>query len=217
MRIVCPQCDTEYNIADTAIQRAGRELQCSNCDKIWFQSNSDHLPTHTENIARSEESESGDSGEVKDIDDQSAEQVPSVSKEISDILRSEAAFSSEIAQREADPQNADSHSQTSSEDEDGISEVNALDDTSDPQRTQPRPGGQGGIKGQLKKIPHALDGTVQHALIGIVAMIILLIALYVLRPQLVAVFPAAAVILDPYAAFINSLGLTIGRFITSAS
>jgi predicted Zn finger-like uncharacterized protein len=37
MRLVCPNCDAEYEVDDHAIPRAGRDVQCSNCGHAWFQ------------------------------------------------------------------------------------------------------------------------------------------------------------------------------------
>ncbi len=37
MRIVCPNCDAQYEIDDAAIPPEGRDVQCSNCGNAWFQ------------------------------------------------------------------------------------------------------------------------------------------------------------------------------------
>jgi len=36
MRLLCPKCDAEYEVADSIIPNAGRDVQCSSCDTIWF-------------------------------------------------------------------------------------------------------------------------------------------------------------------------------------
>lgn len=41
MRLVCPSCDAEYEIARSAIPRSGREVECSNCGHTWFQAFAD--------------------------------------------------------------------------------------------------------------------------------------------------------------------------------
>lgn len=41
MRLVCPNCDAEYEIARTAIPRSGREVECSDCGHSWFQAFAD--------------------------------------------------------------------------------------------------------------------------------------------------------------------------------
>ena len=37
MRLVCRNCDAEYEVDDTAIPPGGRDVQCSNCGHGWFQ------------------------------------------------------------------------------------------------------------------------------------------------------------------------------------
>ena len=37
MRLVCPNCETQYEVADGAIPGGGREVQCGACNQSWFQ------------------------------------------------------------------------------------------------------------------------------------------------------------------------------------
>lgn len=37
MRLVCPNCDAEYEVDASAIPDSGRDVQCSNCGHAWFQ------------------------------------------------------------------------------------------------------------------------------------------------------------------------------------
>lgn len=37
MRLICPNCDAQYEIDDGAIPESGRDVQCSNCGHAWFQ------------------------------------------------------------------------------------------------------------------------------------------------------------------------------------
>jgi len=37
MRLVCPNCDAQYEVDAAAIPEAGRDVQCSNCGHTWFQ------------------------------------------------------------------------------------------------------------------------------------------------------------------------------------
>ena len=37
MRLICPNCNAQYNVADDAIPQGGRDVQCSSCEKTWFQ------------------------------------------------------------------------------------------------------------------------------------------------------------------------------------
>lgn len=37
MRLICPNCDAQYNVSDDAIPEGGRDVQCSSCAHTWFQ------------------------------------------------------------------------------------------------------------------------------------------------------------------------------------
>lgn len=37
MRLVCPNCDAEYEVDASVIPDGGRDVQCSNCGHAWFQ------------------------------------------------------------------------------------------------------------------------------------------------------------------------------------
>ena len=50
MRLICPNCDAEYQVDDAAIPETGRDVQCSNCGHAWFQ-----LPADAEMALEAEE------------------------------------------------------------------------------------------------------------------------------------------------------------------
>jgi len=37
MRLVCPNCAAQYEVDDSVIPDAGRDVQCSSCGQMWFQ------------------------------------------------------------------------------------------------------------------------------------------------------------------------------------
>ncbi len=41
MRLICPNCDAQYEVDDAAIPPAGRDVQCSSCGHAWFQMHGD--------------------------------------------------------------------------------------------------------------------------------------------------------------------------------
>jgi predicted Zn finger-like uncharacterized protein len=41
MRLVCPNCNAQYEVPVDVIPDAGREVQCSNCGHLWFQPHPD--------------------------------------------------------------------------------------------------------------------------------------------------------------------------------
>lgn len=38
MRLICPNCGAQYEVADDVIPEGGRDVQCSNCGHTWFES-----------------------------------------------------------------------------------------------------------------------------------------------------------------------------------
>ncbi|MGC3939134.1 zinc-ribbon domain-containing protein [Roseobacter sp. EG26] len=50
MRLICPNCDAQYEVPDAVMPLDGRDVQCSNCGKTWFQE-------HPDAVAEAEEAE----------------------------------------------------------------------------------------------------------------------------------------------------------------
>lgn len=50
MRIVCPNCDAQYEVPDEVVPDEGRDVQCSSCGQTWFQ----HHPDFAEDDADGE-------------------------------------------------------------------------------------------------------------------------------------------------------------------
>ena len=44
MRLICPNCDAQYEVDDAAIPPTGRDVQCSSCGHAWFQMHADSVP-----------------------------------------------------------------------------------------------------------------------------------------------------------------------------
>jgi len=43
MRLICPNCDAQYEVADDAIPEEGRDVQCSSCGHAWYQLSPERL------------------------------------------------------------------------------------------------------------------------------------------------------------------------------
>lgn len=41
MKLICPNCQAQYEIPDVAIPETGRDVQCANCEETWFQARPD--------------------------------------------------------------------------------------------------------------------------------------------------------------------------------
>ena len=50
MRLICPNCDAQYEVPDDVMPVAGRDVQCSNCGQTWFQHHPDHTPTEQSDL-----------------------------------------------------------------------------------------------------------------------------------------------------------------------
>ena len=48
MRLICPNCDAQYEVPDEVMPAAGRDVQCSNCGQTWFQHHPDNEPLDDE-------------------------------------------------------------------------------------------------------------------------------------------------------------------------
>lgn len=44
MRLICPNCHAQYDVSDDAIPPGGRDVQCSNCQLSWFQTEKPTVP-----------------------------------------------------------------------------------------------------------------------------------------------------------------------------
>ncbi|MGA9250869.1 MAG: zinc-ribbon domain-containing protein [Roseobacter sp.] len=43
MRLICPNCDAQYEVPDDVMPPEGRDVQCSNCGNTWYQSHPDEV------------------------------------------------------------------------------------------------------------------------------------------------------------------------------
>lgn len=58
MRLICPNCEAQYEIRDDVIPEDGRDVQCSNCGHTWFQASaSAALETELDDDPVSEEAD----------------------------------------------------------------------------------------------------------------------------------------------------------------
>ncbi len=57
MRLICPSCGAQYEVDESVIPDAGRDVQCSNCGHAWFQRSARQLTAAAEEEARRTEAE----------------------------------------------------------------------------------------------------------------------------------------------------------------
>jgi len=117
MRLICPKCDAQYDIADDVIPEGGRDVQCSSCAHTWFQMDKPKIagrPLTQRPTPRPTPSETDDGPKHKPID-ATVERKP-LDSSIADILREEAAREKEVrATEEARPHPADDTGMSASE------------------------------------------------------------------------------------------------------
>ncbi len=109
MRLICPNCDAQYEVDDSAIPKGGRDVQCSSCGKTWFQNSAaqlddgDTAETIPPTPAPQEPEVEPEPQPEPDPEPQpELEQEPRKPDEaVIDVLREEAALETEARQNEA--------------------------------------------------------------------------------------------------------------------
>ncbi|MGB5865004.1 MAG: zinc-ribbon domain-containing protein [Sulfitobacter sp.] len=108
MRLICPNCDAQYEVPDDVMPFAGRDVQCSNCGQTWFQDHPDHVPEADESTA-----------DIAELDEEVAPPPPpppvaptqperkQLDPAVADILRQEAE-AEQAARRETQSGNLES-------------------------------------------------------------------------------------------------------------
>jgi predicted Zn finger-like uncharacterized protein len=51
MRLICPNCDAQYEVDDSVIPEGGRDVQCSNCGHAWYQPSAEQVRAAEEALA----------------------------------------------------------------------------------------------------------------------------------------------------------------------
>ncbi|EBA12107.1 zinc-ribbon domain-containing protein [Roseobacter sp. CCS2] len=73
MRLICPNCDAQYEVSDDAIPPGGRDVQCSNCQLSWFQTEKPTVPGREkaqDDAKPSDDATTADEVDAKDNTDQ---------------------------------------------------------------------------------------------------------------------------------------------------
>lgn len=104
MRLVCPNCVAQYEVADEVIPESGRDVQCSNCGHTWFEKRDidEVLPEVEMPVPAHQEPEPEPDPEPAVADEEPAE-APAVDEPVPSELDPTVA---EILQEEADREEA---------------------------------------------------------------------------------------------------------------
>ncbi len=93
MRLICPNCDAQYEVVDDVIPTDGRDVQCSNCGQTWFQHHPDHMPEIEDEPDQAEELPEPRDEPAEDEERVAAPPAPErreLDASVADILRQEA-------------------------------------------------------------------------------------------------------------------------------
>jgi predicted Zn finger-like uncharacterized protein len=111
MRLICPKCNAQYDIANDAIPAGGRDVQCSSCSHTWFQTEKPAEaasvvtpPARSRIVPQAEQSrvvpQAAQSRVVTQVENAIKKRKP-LESSIADILRQEAAREKANAEAEA--------------------------------------------------------------------------------------------------------------------
>lgn len=120
MRLICPNCGAQYEVAEDVIPEGGRDVQCSNCGHTWFEEPGASERAEQEAIERAEAAqavphERGPEPEPEAVAAPRADTAPepdqppaapkarAIDPQVADILREEAAFEQAARRSEAQP------------------------------------------------------------------------------------------------------------------
>lgn len=105
MRLICPNCDARYEVPDSVMPPEGRDVQCSNCDQMWFQEHPDHpledLDAAPEDDFKISPPEIPSSGTGEDASDRPARRA--LDPAVAEVLRAEAELEAKARQQERGP------------------------------------------------------------------------------------------------------------------
>jgi predicted Zn finger-like uncharacterized protein len=95
MRLICPNCDAQYEVPSEVVPTEGRDVQCSNCGQTWFQHHPDHMPATEEEVEASTPPEDEERVEISE-----PVQRKEIDPAVADILRQEAEHEAELRESE---------------------------------------------------------------------------------------------------------------------
>ncbi len=90
MRLTCPNCGAKYDIADSVLAKRGRDVQCSNCGKTWYQK------------AIKIEPEAAKAEDPKPKKKEMSKPAPEASEPAEDVIKRAMAGSAEVDALEAE-------------------------------------------------------------------------------------------------------------------
>ncbi|WP_271948455.1 zinc-ribbon domain-containing protein [Ruegeria faecimaris] len=233
MRLTCPNCSAQYEVPDEVIPEEGRDVQCSNCEKTWFQAKHPADPaveqptdetTAEDKAVPPAESETADQTEPEpETAPKDGAPVSNVDPSVADILREEAAREAELRAQEgssleSQPDLAlDPPSEPEPDPEQAVKELTATETAKDSGQGDALPdvetinsGFRGDASADAPEVsapaPRKSGGFLRgFALILILGVILFLI--YGNAPQISEAVPQADAVLKPYVSLVDQARL----------
>lgn len=107
MRLICPNCNAQYEIDGSVIPETGRDVQCSACGHAWFQMPETAADPAAEAEAAGDSAEPARSGAPAPTPSSDAPATPAQRRQIDpsilEVLREEAEFEARARRGEAAP------------------------------------------------------------------------------------------------------------------
>jgi len=102
MRLICPNCDAQYEVRDDVIPTEGRDVQCSNCGQTWYQHHPNHMTPEPAPANVSEDFAQTDDAGAPDEENgaESGSRRRTLAPSVADILQQEAELESQERARE---------------------------------------------------------------------------------------------------------------------
>lgn len=132
MRLICPNCGAQYEVAADAIPENGRDVQCSNCGHTWFENPGASVAAEEE-LSAAEES-TFDQNEESTLSDEVGSDEPDFYEDedagIDDSSGSDVEFDDDAEiEADADAETEEDAQDDTSEDNDDASDDTEIDET----------------------------------------------------------------------------------------
>ena len=92
MRLICPNCDAQYEVDDSVIPIDGRDVQCSSCGQTWFQKSATQLENENDT---SDETDTSLADQEPDLSVDSESELSTESQEVEEESKAEVEAKAE--------------------------------------------------------------------------------------------------------------------------
>ncbi len=179
MQIICPKCDAEYNLPDSAVGEEGRTVKCVKCSNTWHVGISDghDIAQTLANIA----------DEILDDDGNDEDELPDIP-----AIAQLDTNSNEVDNSINEAQEDDSFNQSTSEDR----ARDNLEDEPIPEAVKPRIKEKGFKKSEVIAAPVSMQAKIAGFSAGFAIVAICIAAGFLFKEKIVSAWPPVAVIYE---------------------